>query len=374
MNDDDNIYLTVNITSTDLRASFPVVYNSNIAFPIVDNLDNYMVGIDSATIPTDNLPLFWPLIQPYPNINDLLTQYSFTMEYNGTFSDEIFAIFVTQNPQRSFIPLSQSLKTADYDSGFYNVYTVGPILEMLNTTIENAFIDLSTKIILPVGAVPPYFTYDYDNEKFELNSQLSYYDNSTLPIPIRIYSNYTMFTLVDKIDYIYYVNNPNNLRFFYNISSNNDNVYLRQQSFPPIPPTPDDYYIRMIQEISTIGNFTPVKSICITSNNLPIKADYLPQTKSIYNNNNESLLGEEVIVAEFEPIIRFSPTIIGQEFQYRPEYRRLKNMKSKLSLQKINIDVYWRDIYGGLHQVISNINKVTTVRLIFCKKNKEYKK
>lgn len=368
MNDNDNVYLTVNITSTDLKASFPVIYNSNITFPLIDKLDDYMVGVDSATIPTDNLPLFWPLIQPYPNINNLLTQYSFTLEYNGTYSDEIFAEFVTQNPQRQYIPLSISQRTADYNSGFYNIYTVGPILEMLNNTLENAFINLSTKIILPVGSVPPYFTYDYDNEKFELNGQLSYYDNLTLPNPIKIYSNYIMFTLIDKIDYIYYVFNPDNLRFFFNISSNNDNIYLRQQSFPPLPPTSDDYYIRMIQDISTIGNLSPVKSICITSNNLPIKADYLPQTKSLYSGNNDSLLGEEVIVAEFEPIIRFSPTIIGQEFQYRPEYRRFKNMKSKLALQRINIDIYWRDIYGSLHQVISNINKVTTVRLVFSKK------
>jgi len=365
--DNDNVYLTVNISANNLNNNFPVIYNSNLSYPLIENLSEYMVSVDSATIPTDNLPLFWPLIQNYPNTNNNLTQYSFTMEYLGIFSDEIFATFISQNPQVPFIPLSSTKISADFNSSYYDVFTVGPILDMLNNTLNDAFVNLSGKVVLPVNSLPPFFTFDYDNDKFELNGQLSYYDQYTLLNPINIYSNYFTFTITDKIDFTYLASNPSNLRFLYNIKSNNENVYYKEPSFPPPPPTSDDYYIRMVQDISTIGNLTPVKSICITSQSLPIKQDYLPQSKSSLNVNN-SLIGEEVIVSEFEPVLRFSPTVIGQEYQYRPEYRKSKEMKSKLSLQRIDIVVNWRDILGILHPVYSNINKVTTVRLVFTKK------
>ncbi len=367
--DDNNTYLTVNIIAHNSLEAFPVKYISNTAKPILNNLSNYSVAVDSATIPTDNLPLFWPIIQKYPNINNDLTEYSFTLEYNGIFSNETFAVFISQNPKVYFTPLSANNIIADYDSGYYDVYTIGPILSMLNNCLQSAFSNLSSLVTLPVGSKAPFFTYDYDNNKFELNAQLHYYDQLTLPNPIIIYSNYFMFTIIDKIDFTYLDDNPPNLRFLFNVANVNENVYYKEPSFPPPAPTLNDYYIRMIQDISTVGNLSPVKSICITSSSLPIKDDFIPQSKSRNNiNNNQSLLGNETIICEIEPIIKFSPSIIGQEYQYRPNYRIYKDMFTNQSLQRIDITFYWRDIFGVLHYVYSNINKVTTVRLVFSKK------
>lgn len=368
MSDENNVYLTVNISDQNRDASFPVVYNANTTYPLIDNLKNYSIGVDSATIPTDNLPLWWPIIKPFPNTNNNLTGYTFTMEYNGVFSDIIDMIFISQNPDIIINPLSPTNLTADYNSGYYDIFTVGPLIQMLNNTISDAFINLSGKIALPLNALAPFFTYDYDNNKISLNAQLNYYDLSSVAIPIRIYSNYKMFTLFDKIDFIYQSNSPSNLRFFIQINNENNNVFFQPPSYPPPVATSDDYYIKMTQDISTIANLTPVKSICITSENLKIREDFITATKNAYSiANNNQLIGSEVIVTEFEPIIRVPFTAIGQEYQYRPEYRRYKIIKSGSAQQKIDINVQWRDIFGVLHQVYSNINKVTCVRLVFTK-------
>lgn len=367
--ENNHTYLTVNIVATNSSSAFPIKYNSNTAKPIITNLSEYAVAVDSATIPTDNLPLFWPLIQQYPNVNNNLTEYSFTLEYNGIYSNETFALFISQNPNSIFTPLSSSNKYPDYNSGYYTIYTIGPILDMLNNCLQSAFNNLSSLVVLPPGSLPPYMTYDYDNNKFEMNGQLQFYDQSSLLSPINVYSNYFMITIIDKIDFTFFANNPSNLKFLFNIANVNDNVYYKEPSFPPPAPTQNDYYIRMIQDISTIGNLSPVKSVCITSSSLPIRDDFIPQSKNINGNNNLSLLGQETIICEIEPIIKFSPSIIGQEYQYRPNYRIYKDMFTNQSLQRIDIVFYWRDIFGVLHQIYSNINKVTTVRLVFTKKD-----
>lgn len=358
-------YLTVSIAPSKRVNAFPLIYTSNVNFPLIDNLGDFNVALDSASIPADNLPLWVPKIVPFPNTNNNLTPYSFSLEYNGTISDETFLIYIPQNPNKIFIPLSIYQPTPDYNSTYYEVYTVDFFIKMLNNTLTSAFNNLSGKIALPAGAVPPYFSYRNNTDKLSINAQQNYYDIDNTPIPIKVYANYDMFTLTDKIDFIYYgtgnsVTSPTDFQYY--ISNFRNNVIVPSDIIPPY--TSDDYYLSMEQELPSISNLSPIKSICIVSSSLPIRSDYIPRKVG----TSESLVGEEVILTEFEPILRFPQENVGNNILYRPQYRRWKNMKSQLALQRIDVTVYWRDFIGNLHIVYSNLTRISTIRLVFQKK------
>lgn len=361
---DNNKYLTVSIAPTERTLAFPMQYTANISYPLIENLSEYVVAVDSASIPADNLPLWIPLIRPFPNLNNNLTIYSFTLRYNGISSDETFMIFIPQNPNKPFIPLSNTQLTADYDSTYFQIFTVDYFISMLNNTITDAFNDLASKVALPPGAVAPFFSFYTDTDKFGINAQRNYYDIINTPIPIEVYANYEMFALTDKLGFIYYgdSNIPTPTDFQYYITSQRINILVPNDTLPPY--TSDDYYIYMEQAQSSIANLSPIKSLVITSSSLPIQSDFTPRKIG----SNSSLIGEEVILCEFEPILRFPQENIGNNVLYRPQYRRYKNMLSQLALQRVDISIYWRDFFGTLHIVYSNFNKIATVRLVFQKK------
>lgn len=362
---DDNKYLTVTIVPTSRTLAFPMQFSANTNFPLIENLGNYQVALDSASIPADNIPLWIPIIKPYPNLDNNLTAYSFTLSYNGISSDETFMNFISQNPNQVYIPLSNTQTTADYNSFYYYVYSINNILIMLNNTLTAAFNNLATKIALPANAVPPYFSFNNLDDKISINAQLNYYDIINTPNPIRVYSNYEMFLITDKLSFIYNNIDGNPVlptSFLYYITNLRNNIFV--PSDITTPPTIDDQYIKIEQEIPSISNLTPVKSICITSASIPVQSDYIPRKVG----QNSSTVGEEVILTEFEPVLRFPQENVGNNILYRPQYRRYKNMKSQLSLQRIDISLYWRDIFGTLHVLYSNINKLATLRLVFRKK------
>lgn len=363
---DSNIYLTVTIAPNERTLAFPMQFSSNISYPLIQNLSNYVISVDSASIPSDNLPLWIPIIQPFPNVDNNLTPYTFTLSYNGVTSDIIFMRYVSQNPSKPFIPLSANQIYADYSSTYFYTYTAEFFINMLNNTLTAAFNNLAGKVALPPGAVAPFLAYDPTTDKFSMNAQRDYYDIYNTVLPITVYANYEMFTLINTTEFIFYgVNNiptsQTDFQFF--ITNQRNNIFVPSDIYPA-PYTNDDYYISMTQALSSISNLSPVKSIVITSSSLPIKSDYIPRKVG----TNSSLIGEEIILSEFEPILRFPQENVGNNIIYRPQYRRYKNMLSQLALQRVDISIYWRDFFGTLHIVYCNYNKLASVRLAFQKK------
>jgi len=128
-------------------------------------------------------------------------------------------------------------------------------------------------------------------------------------------------------------------------------------------------YIQAFQEINSVGLWNPVAAIVFTSTTLPIHPT-LTSPPKIYNNNSTGLVGAGTtnltnILSDFE-------IAISNTNQYRPEISyatpgeyRLIDMYSNSNLNKIDLNVYWKDRYGNLKPMRLQPGCSASVKLLF---------
>ena len=128
--------------------------------------------------------------------------------------------------------------------------------------------------------------------------------------------------------------------------------------------------IQITQEISGVSLWNPVSSIVFTTSLLPI----VPTNTSkpmIYNNSSFILSGEPNIAS----ILSDFEVSLSAENQYRPDISyvppgefRLIDMYSSFNLNKIDLAVYWKDVFGHLNPIYLQPGCSAHVKLMFRKK------
>jgi hypothetical protein len=112
-------------------------------------------------------------------------------------------------------------------------------------------------------------------------------------------------------------------------------------------------FLQVFQEYSTVSNWTPVESIVFTSNTIPIISNQIA-APTIFNENQIIVGGGNN--ANFAPIItdiqslgitNYRPTLL-----YAPtaEYRMV-SLTGNRPLTNVDIEVYWRDKLGNIHNL-----------------------
>lgn len=354
--DNDRIYYNITIGTTE-NISTPTyaIYKEQLNQAIVDNPKDYYLSVVRFTIPTQDIPIFIPQIQPFPNVNINNTVYSVTLTYNGNTSGQTFVQFVSQSPNNPVIPLSATHPEVT-KGPYYYVYNYSWFLDMINTTLATAFAALAGK---PVGSLAPYFQYDTTTQKISLVAQRLYYDE-VLALPIKIYVNYKLSTFLDGLPYIFDVNSLLGLDVQFIVRDNYNNWYN-----PPYlaAATPPDYYI-MTQEYDTLTDWNTFKSIALVTNLIPIIPEYVP----IVNGNN-NIVNSRGILKDFEPLIERGPEArTTVQYQLNGPYQ-LINLNSNVPLTQLDISVYWTDQYGEQYLLSVPYNQLVTIKLVFIKKS-----
>jgi hypothetical protein len=128
-------------------------------------------------------------------------------------------------------------------------------------------------------------------------------------------------------------------------------------------------YIQAFQEVSSVGLWNPVASIVFTSTTLPIHPT-LTSPPQVYNSSSNGMQGGGStnltnILSDFE-------IAISNTNQYRPEIAyappgeyRLIDMYSNSNLNKIDLNVYWKDRYGNLKPLRLQPGCSASVKLLF---------
>ena len=136
----------------------------------------------------------------------------------------------------------------------------------------------------------------------------------------------------------------------------------------------DADFVQCIQETSSVATWNPIASIVFASTMLPTLPTQTSMPKEIGQSNNNLISGgnnsnlmnvlSDFAIAvspsnEYRPIIEYVP---------QSEYRLL-DMNSCMNLNRVDVQVYWKDHFGVLHPLLLRPGCSAHVKLLFRRKD-----
>lgn len=353
MSNDDRLYYNIAIANNESINGYTYAfYKDNFNQQILNNPSDYYLTILRFSIPTADIPILIPEIQPWPNTNVDLTTYSVTLNYNGFTSGETFIIFETVVPNTIPRPITATdPNPMKNPNDYYFIYVYTHFLRLVNNALITAYnaLNVAAGGVLTAGA--PYFIYDAKTNLITLHANNAYLNS--LVTPIEIYMNYKLFTFFDAIDFTFYSYlSTNGLDIRLNIIDYNGTNHVGTE------------YL-MEQQYKTLGVWNVFKSIRIVSNFLPTKNEIIP----IPSYQNQNVLNTVPVIKDFVPFYQEGPefrTFIN--FTHTGSYE-LINLNSNSPLRFVDIAVYWQDRYGNSYLVSIPFNQILTIKMCFIKKS-----
>lgn len=337
----DKIYFTVEIGAQNPDTLTIANYNNNFTVPIVNDPEEYYCTVKRFSCPAGELPVFIPEFQSGSFTN---TIYSVTLTYNG-------------NVNRAFVQYSP---TSGYptSSEFYSyVHNYQDFLTMINAAISSAF----GSIAPPVGATAPYFQYDPTTSLISLVAQRTFYDE-TVPLPIRVYLNQPLAVLLSGLDMqnapFGSIPDSQGRDALIRIRDTKNNWY--QPSWAPVV-SPPNYY-QILQNYPSVVSWSPVKSVRLVSNTIPIKREY------VVAQNLDTQLSGLGVLQTFIPLYNENSGH-ATAINYVPTQYQLLNMAGHKPIQQIDFQFQWIDGDGIARNVYIPYNAVCSVSFGFLKKN-----
>jgi hypothetical protein len=199
--------------------------------------------------------------------------------------------------------------------------------------------------------------YDPDSHKLIFNLDKNGYDLA-LPEPISLYCNTAMFNLLSGFEFV-----TTNFR-----ATDGTNYKLNVYNDGGLNSIDLDTYtaLECYQDFASSDNWSPISSIVMCSNTLPINGTVQGQPK--YYNSNTSVTSQSnnsmKIISDFSVALdannSYRPTI-----DYSPTIYRLVDMMGHTPLTSIDIQLYFKDIYNNFYPMLIGSNQACNVKLLF---------
>ena len=269
-----------------------------------------------------------------------------------------------------------SNSTADPSNRFFYVHSYQQFIDMINNTLISLFGG-----IVQAGQAhynPPYMEWNNDSYTATINADSFYFDTSPsntflgtagftsiVTGKYEIYFNTRLFQLFNTFPATFVsISGDLNYRLdIFGTASNTVKLPLNDSSGNPL------YNISMAQEISTISNMSPLDSIVFTSSSLPILPS-LSSPPKIITSDSKSTTGGGLpnitnVLTDFQ-IALSATNHYKPEIAYAPqgEYR-LIDMYTNTDLSRIDLQVFWKDKKGTLHQLLLFPGCSASVKFLF---------
>jgi hypothetical protein len=339
--------------------------------PILKNTEDYEVAIETFKIDTKTLPVFIPTIREGYTTE---TIYTVAVEFRIPTQEEdndrqyLSSQNVQFKPQDETLSVPSILENGniDYSSGYYNIYNfeffivlVNNALRMamnhavntLNALTDNSYSDTSC----------PYFIFDKATGLISLYAPVAGF-NRDLGKYATIHLNKPLYRLFNSLPFVlksatYYdldadpiiqgvtILLPPVTQQFYSINMQNFGAAnVESVDDPPqidgtTGTTPRNYYV-VYQDYSTLDTWTPVDSLVITSNTMPVKSS-MRSAQHSYIDGVQTTRGS-ADGTEFE-ITDFKAGSYTNGVIYNPSEKRWINMNQRSELKRVNIEVFWRN-------------------------------
>jgi hypothetical protein len=357
MNSPDNVYFDVLLTNNIQNNSGPIpaYYSTSRTMPLIQDTTGYALSIIRFSMDTPYLPVFAPQIQS--NQSDInLTTYSITLSYTNSQNQTIYyQQYMEYIPQDKSATLPSAPNANPYglqnnSTGYYWVYSYQYLCYLVNNTFDMCYANLQTlaeeqNMTLPTNRIPV-MSYNVSTQLASIGIDGNYGVNTG---QIQIYFNNALFELFNSFPATYYnYNAKNGMNYIINNQLANNTLTLTQ-------------------EISTIANWSPVRSIVFSTSLLPIIPSQMG-LPSVYNNgiainsssNNNSFNVITDLVADnfqFIPFIMYAPT---------SEYRFIDLLENQ-KISSLDVSVYWSDRFGSLYPMLLSSNSTLSMKFLFTK-------
>lgn len=368
----DHQYMDLSAYNNDVNGTnppSPLVFNEsrNAAFlsdPSLWNLSIIRFSVDTV----GNLPVMIPQVMlGQADVNKLI--YSFTLKYK-TFE---YQAYVTYAPQDMSAPIPAApLVFQDLTSSYYYLTSFQRWVYLLNQTLETAVTQLSLLAIAGGDALPslnvPFLQYDPDSGKLALNSDVLGYEQS-LANPIQIFVNSPLYTMLAGFEAeLQGYNVTNGKNYYINIYNMRDTNILNLPTYNAI---------QTFQEYASLGAIAcPVQSIVFTTTLLPV-VPTITNTPKVFNSDSQfftNTTNNNIIntLTDFEiPLTHGNEYLPSIYYAPQGEYR-LVNMTSNQPINSIELRVYWKDVFGGLHELLLASGCSANIKIMFRKKAFNY--
>lgn len=360
-----HIYYDLDIMNNDTTGeSLPVVlsFTESRNNPFLSCPQDYFMSVVKFQIQTgDSLPVFVPQVQLGQSDPNLLI-YSVTLTYK-TYEQQQFIYYF---PDDLTQPLPEPpLDFQDLTSQYYFISAYQTWIEMVNEAFKECLNNLNVKVLAGGDVLPstnaPFMEFDPNNLVAIIDADELGYDRQLIN-PMKIYMNSPMFNLFSSFPAIVqgYINVLNGKNVLLTIFNNNDTNILNLTSYNAI---------QIFQEGSTVALMNPISSIVFTTALLPIVPSNVAVPKvfnsntSLVNTGNNANISN--IISDFtipvDALNRYKPNIV-----YTPtsEYR-LFGLTGNSPVSAIELSVYWKDNFGGLHPVYLNSGCGASVKILF---------
>jgi hypothetical protein len=365
-------------TGNNIPRHFSMIETRNS--PYLQTPEDYYMSVVRFQLQSPSLPVFIPAIL-LGQIDVNKTAYSITMEIlrgGVLYAQQEHIMYVPYDATQK-IP-EPPLQTQDLTSNYYYIYSYQQWIRMVNTAFSTCLTGLTQQVLaqgqtMPT-ANPPFMEFNLDTQIANINADENGYNTINASVApfndIRIYFNTAMATLynnfpLQKRGYGLSATSIPPLSLGRNFQLEVLNIYNSN-----ILNLPTYNALQVYQEGTTTGLLNPIQSIVFTTGMFPIYNENV-SVPEIFNsntefnkNNNNNLISP--IITDF--VIPWSATNqYRQTIEYAPsgEYR-LVDMFGRKPLDSIQIQVYWKDIYGGLHPFEVNSGCSGAIKLMFRKK------
>lgn len=323
---DNHIYFNVaQFNNTDIPQ--PAILNETRTDPFLAKANEYNIAVVRFSIPTFGVPLIrledTNITSPYKVwIGDI----------NGVAHYEDEVIF-SADTLSSYTDLVESINQSLF--GLFNLYK------------------LTYPAIPPT--TPPYMVYDAKTSLFSMVGEDAYVYTgvNTLIVGMNsrlynLFNNFYEFTnVVDDPDF------PDHTIVFY---KNGINSISTKTGIPGV---------QMLAEYPNFSEVNALNSIVITTNTLPITAEYI----SLPGSQGDNLTSQ--VLTDFEPSVEVAGSSRSVLQYFANPYRYIE-LNSTQELRKLNLAVYWTDKLGNLQPLYILPKQSLSIKLMFKRKNLSY--
>lgn len=322
----NNIYYNINIFNDSEVPDFikPATYSENRVTSLIDNPNDYEVGIVKFNISTGLIPLL---------VWDPDNQWYVTLSFGGADFQR----------QLQYQPDNKLFKT-----GEDVLWKFGKWVTSINEALLFAFIDLKAQFPAAPQTKPPYLTFDPVTQLFSLHAETSYDKNLGLSA-IAVMFSQDLFNLMSSFEATSLTVPPpifptKGFRLeIYDKKDNRETVDGINQFV-------------MSQEFVTAQRINRFDNLLFETNSIPVESEALSGQRNVTRR----------ILTDFTPNIDVSNQQIVQFFPQGPI--RYYDLKSNYPLNKIDLTISWSDKSGAVYPLGLIRGDNVKVKLHFRKK------
>jgi len=359
-------YLDLTLVNNDTTGTKPaqmLTFNEIRNSPIISNPSDYFLSVIRFMLETPSLPLFIPqVLLGQTDYNK--TIYTITMTYK-TFEYQQNIMF---EPQDLSVPIPNvPLDFQDLTTAYYFIYSYTHWMKIMNDSFIACFNGLNSLVVAGGDTLPttnaPFLEWDVNNCTAILDCDVNGY-NQNGSNPINIYFNTPLYNLFSSFESNYYgYNVANGKNFLIRVYDINNTNILNLPTYNAI---------QMYQEYSTAPLWNPVQSLVFSTGLIPVVPSLISAPKvfgqeaNLFNTGNNANIAS--IITDFEVALtkgnEYKPSV-----NYNPssEYR-LFDMNGNNPLSAVQITVFWKDKFGGLHPFYLTSGSTANIKIMFRKK------